>query len=293
MTHWVVLAATVGWLAAPALAARAMSALTVADLAAPPTDSLATAAAAADSLQARHRDSAVEGAGTLSPPTPVQRTPGAHWSGQLEFGVTAQSGNTDKLDTTVKGRIARVGSRSTLALTGTLTYAEALGAKNAQENSGALNYDHYRWARWSLFGFSTLLNNPFQDLRFRLSVAAGVRYLAVSGSRGYLALSLAGIRETEEFLDRTDRHRSRFSWRNKGEWRLTERLIATNVTFFVQTFSDPFDDYRVDSITNLTIPAGGVVAFRHSFRYAYDTTPRPGVETTDRKFSSSVVLTLR
>lgn len=224
---------------------------------------------------------------------PAAPPPGAALEAQLELGVTSQSGNTDKVDLLVRGRATRIDARSTLALTGGVTYSEALGTKNAQENSGAVHYDYYPWTRWSLFGFATLLNNPFQDLRFRLSVAAGTRYRLLSGRRGSLALSLAAVREDEEFLDGGLRHRNRFSWRGKSEWKPAERLTVTNLTFFVQTFSAPFDDYRVESTTDLTVAAGGFLALRNSFRYAYDTTPRPGVETTDRKIMSSVVLTLK
>lgn len=266
-----------------ALALLVAARVAAADPAAPP----------ADTLGARNRIAATEGAPGVPPSSagaPALRR--ASYRAQLEVGWTSQTGNTNKLDTLIRGRASRVDARSTLALSGTLAYAEALDEKNAQENSGALNYDYYPWRRWSVFGFATLLNNPFQDLRVRLSVAAGARYLLLSGPRGLLALSLAAVREDEEFLDGAGRHRNRFSWRNKAEWRITERLVATNLTFFVQTFSDPFDDYRVESTTELTIPAGGFLAFRHGFRYAYDTTPRPGVETTDRKLSSSVVLTL-
>lgn len=228
--------------------------------------------------------------GTGATPTDPPRP---DYSGQVELGLTSQSGNTDRLDAFLKARASRVTPRSTLALSAALGYGEAKGEKNSQENSGAVNYDCYPWRRWSVFGFATVLNNPFQDLNTRWSVAAGGRYMLLSGRRGSLALSLAALREDERFLDGSSRHRNRFSWRDKGELRLGARVTVTNVTFLVQSLDRPWDEYRVESTTELTAPAGEWISFRHSFRYQYDTTPRPGVERTDRKVASGIVLTLR
>lgn len=229
----------------------------------------------------------------VATPPAAERPPTAY-SATAEFGFTSQSGNTNKLDTSFKLRATRVTPISTLALSGSVAYGEARHVKSAQELSGGLNYDYYPWRRLSLFGFLIDFNNPFQDLRSRWSLAAGARYDVIKHERGFLALSSALLREREEFSsDRTVRKRFRFSWRDKAEWKITPTIKLTNLTFLVQSFDRPWQDYRLDSNTELLLPLGKVVALKQGFDYHYTSRPRPGVLTTDRKFFTALVVTVK
>lgn len=226
-------------------------------------------------------------------PPPAERPP-AVYGATAELGFTSQSGNTNRMDTAFKLRATRVTPISTLALSGSVVYGEARHVKSAQELSGGLNYDYYPWRRLSLFGFLIDFNNPFQDLRSRWSLAAGARYDVIKHERGFLALSSALLREREEFSsDRTVRQRFRFSWRDKAEWKITPTIKLTNLTFLVQSFARPWQDYRLDSNTELLLPIGKVVALKQGFDYHYTSRPRPGVLTTDRKFFTALVVTLK
>lgn len=271
--------------------------------AAPGGDSLRVAvpadSARADSLEI---PAAAAAADSVAPPpvtAPVPVTPAperspAVYGATAELGFTSQSGNTNKLDTSFKLRATRVTPISTLALSGSVAYGEARHVKSAQELQGGLNYDYYPWRRLSLFGFLIDFNNPFQDLRSRWSLAGGARYDVIKHERGFLALSSALLREREEFRsDRTVRRRFRFSWRDKAEWKITPTVRLTNLTFLVQSFDRPWQDYRIDSATELLLPIGKVVALKQGFDYHYASRPRPGVQKTDRKFGTALVVTLK
>lgn len=220
------------------------------------------------------------------------RAAGLGWSGAGEIGFSESGGNTDVLSLLSKGRVAHADTNSTIALAAAVLYGESDGAKNSQKLEGALNADYYPWGRWSLFGFATALNNPFRDIRIRATGALGVKWTALSGRRGSASVSVAGIREHEEARSgAATKRRFLYSWRTKSELRIGVAARLTQVTFLVQDFDKPFEDYRVDADTELAVPIAGRLDLRAAFSLDYENEPRPGVERTDRRVTTSLVAT--
>ncbi|MFN0152183.1 MAG: YdiY family protein [bacterium] len=214
------------------------------------------------------------------------------WSGAAELGFAESGGNTDVLSLLSKARVAHADSNSTIALAAGVLYGESDGAKNSQKLDGALNADYYPWGRWSVFSFATVLNNPFRDIRVRATGALGAKWSALAGRRGGASISVAGIREYEEARSsEATKRRFLYSWRTKAELRFGAAARLTQITFLVQDFDKPFEDYRVDSDTELTVPIEGRVDLSAAFSLDYENEPRPGVERTDRRVTTSLVVT--
>jgi hypothetical protein len=161
--------------------------------------------------------------------------------------------------------------------------------KNTQEIAANLNYDYYPWKHWSVFGFTTFLNNPFRDLRIRATAAAGGKWMPLVGERGSAALSLALLREYNQFRDRTERREFRYSWRAKGELKFGTGARLAQVTFLILDLETPFRDYRVDSDTDISAPVNSWLNVKTAYVLNYERRPRPGVETTDRRVTASLV----
>ncbi len=220
------------------------------------------------------------------------RAAGLGWSGAAELGFAESGGNTEVLSFLSKGRIARADSVSTTALAAAVLYGESDGAKNSQKLEGAFNADYYPWGRVSLFGFATVLNNPFRDIRVRATGALGAKWVALAGRRGGASISVAGIREYEEARSsEATKRRFLYSWRTKAELRFAAAARLSQITFLVQDFDKPFEDYRVDTDTELTVPIEGRLDLKAAFSLDYENEPRPGVERTDRRITTSLVVT--
>ncbi len=213
-------------------------------------------------------------------------------SGNVELGFSASGGNTEKLDLVNRNRIAHVKDHSTMALSASVRYGELRDTKNTQEIQGAFNYDYYPWKHWSLFTYASVLNNRFRDIDIRAIGAVGGKWTPLVGSKGSASLSLAGIREYNRFeSDGAERRDFRWSWRTKGELLLPNKGKFTHTMFVVQGFEKPLDDYRIDSDMSLLLPLSGWTMLKTSFDLNYENRPRPGIERTDRIFSTSLILT--
>jgi putative salt-induced outer membrane protein YdiY len=213
------------------------------------------------------------------------------WSARFELAASAASGNTDVLSVVNRNRIARADSVSTVALATAVAYGESDDAKNTQSLGATLNADYYPWRRWSVFSFADVLNNPFRDIRVRATGALGVKRTLLDGARGNLALSLAGIREFEQARsDRSETKRFLYSWRTKAELRLGPAARVTQIAFVAQDFEKPFEDYRLDTDTALTVKVERRIDLRVAYTFDYDNEPRPGVERTDRLLTTGLVL---
>lgn len=124
----------------------------------------------------------------------------------------------------------------------------------------------------------------------RATGALGVKWTPLEGRRGSASLSVAGIREHERARsDESERRRFLYSWRTKAELLFGAGARLTHVTFLVQGFEKPWEDYRVDSDTHLTARIAGAISLKTSFEIDYENEPRPGVERTDTRVSTSIV----
>lgn len=107
-----------------------------------------------------------------------------YWSGEVSFGTTARSGNTDQIDTTTVISLLRRTARSRLPIDYTAAYGELDGVSNTDNQRLTANYDWYLNSRLFVtpLGFE-LYRDQFQNIDLRASPYTGLGYTAVDTAK--------------------------------------------------------------------------------------------------------------
>ena len=158
----------------------------------------------------------------------------AYWSGDLKFGLTLRSGNTDQIETTLGFNLRRRAPKSRIQLTYLGSFGKTNGVENVnnQRLTGAWNLFTSR--RWFVtpFGFE-LYSDPFQNIDVRATplVGAGYHiYLKGLDAKGidWDVSALGGYRYTR-FSSGIPNDDGTFTvvLRTDVDWELTEKLDLT------------------------------------------------------------------
>lgn len=122
-----------------------------------------------------------------------------YWSGDVSFGTTARSGNTDQIDTTTTVSLFRRTARSRLPIDYSAAYGELEGVSNTDNQRLTAQYDWFLSSRMFVtpLGFE-LYRDRFQNIDLRASPYTGLGYTAVDTSRVEWNVSAGlGYRETQ------------------------------------------------------------------------------------------------
>ena len=134
-----------------------------------------------------------------------------YWSGDVGFGLTARSGNSNQADLSLNFSITReeAWSRSRLSYLG--SFSEVEGAQTANNHRGTLKFDVFLSRRWYITPLSfEAFKDQFQNIDMRLTPAFGGGYHLFD--RGSLTwdLELAGGYQYTEFISTPAGEDSRF-----------------------------------------------------------------------------------
>ncbi len=96
------------------------------------------------------------------------------WSMSLRFGLTLNRGNTDQLTYDTFFRVRREDRMTLLDLTYNATFGRTNGTQNVNRHLGEFDFKVFLSDRWFVAPlFGQLLNDRFQNIRFRATPAAG------------------------------------------------------------------------------------------------------------------------
>jgi putative salt-induced outer membrane protein YdiY len=116
-----------------------------------------------------------------------------YWSGDLGFGLTARSGNSNQSDLSLNGSLMREDALTRSRATYLGSVSEVEGSQTANNHRATLKFDIFLSRRWYVTPLSfTAFKDKFQNIEWRLLPALGVGYHLVD--RGNLSwdLELAG-----------------------------------------------------------------------------------------------------
>jgi len=223
-------------------------------------------------------------------PLELSAPPEANWSGRAEFGLTADTGNTERVD--IKGRVNATrtaeNDRLTLYLRG--EYVTEDGDETKNEVVGGARYEHDITDRWFVFGRLELEFDEFEDLDLRTTVTGGFGYFVVNNDRHVFRL-LGGLAyQHEEFDsgDSTDSLLAEFGY----EYRLKLRkwlYYTSDFTYFLNLTD--LEDWRFDAENAAEIPLSNTEAWKLRFgvRNEFDNDPEPGIDSLDTTYYTSLV----
>ena len=214
------------------------------------------------------------------------------FSGEIGLSFSAAGGNTEVVSLAGAGRVQWVTGSEHFRLLGGVVRSESDGEKTEQAASAHLRHNH-EIAPWvSTLAFVQVQENPFQRLRSRWLLGAGLRFDIVRREGWNLSLGAAHMFEVETIEDvegREEEHRlsSFVTW--TGD--LSEQ-VEVDVTGFYQPRWEEFSDRRMVLNGSLSIDLVGSLSLVQSASYQYDSRPPEGVGKEDWTYRTGLSLEL-
>jgi len=203
------------------------------------------------------------------------------WSGGLDTAFSASGGNTEKVLLEGGGRIQWLGDRDRWRLQVSGSYEESQGIETARSIVAHLRQNHRLGERLATVAFAQRQHNPFQRLKSRWLLGAGLRYDVIVDEDGRLAVGATPMLEIER-LEGESGHRSlgRLSTFVLVSHSLREGLRLDGVGFFQPAFAD-LADFRASANLALVVKVTAAVDLRVGASVEHDDSPPAGVEPTD------------
>ena len=207
------------------------------------------------------------------------RQPG--WSGNVDGLFSASGGNTERLLIALGGKVQWHGERTRWRLQGSLGYEEVGGVEASRDIVSHLRHNYDLSPTWATVAFTQVQHNPFQRLRSRWLLGAGLRCDVYDDDRGQVAIGATPMLERERIQDEGEGIlRGRLSTFVHVSRRLSEatRLDATG--FWQPLFSDLGNLRAVGNLV-VTVDLTGALDLKIGVAVEHNARPAAGVEPTD------------
>ncbi len=211
--------------------------------------------------------------------------------GHLELGLSGDSGNSDRNEWRLGGRLQwSPSSTARLLFIGRLNYGESRGVRSSNRA-----FAHLRLTRQSSPGraiefFGQMESDEFSRLNLRALLGAGLR-LTRPGDDDRQAFGIGLYHAWERLSDDglADQTSEQF-WRANTYWHLQKALsprLTVSSTLYLQPRIGPVTDLRILEQLACEIPLLTTLKFRLSLDLTHDSRPPAGVEQTDLHYRST------
>lgn len=174
------------------------------------------------------------------------------WNSELGLGATDNSGNVDNFSLKNTGSVVYEDSTMCFATKYKFIYQLENGRESNKGLNGSMNYDFYKFGKWSIFVALEMVSNHYKGYDCKMSALTGSKYnFLYKPDTCEYSLSGAIVYDNVNYTDED-------TYLNKEVWRISVRpkiyqRLSQNLTFSMITFYQPaiknFDDY----IFNLTL----------------------------------------
>lgn len=218
--------------------------------------------------------------------------PSQGWSGQVNFLLMGNLGNTEDLDLAFGARAVHRDGAHRWLLVADQEYGESAEEEDTDSTKVHVRRVYETGPRHAWEGFTQYERDDFRLLGSRLLAGAGHRFTFLPNSerhRHYLGVGAFGEREREDLagaknIERTVR--GNLYWSYRYQWR--EEIHLAN-TLYVQPSFEAGDDYRLLDNLSLSIGVGERLSLQLAVDWHYDSEPPATVEQTDISYTTSLV----
>ena len=211
------------------------------------------------------------------------------WGADLAFGGSFNRGNVSGNNLSGNFDIFKNYTRSTAYITGSMAYCVINHRQLNNQGALTLRYDHAVKGNWKIFAFSTNAYNRVIHLDYRTTTGIGPWYNLSLGETKH-GISLAGIREYEEFSGGIREHSWRVSLRDISRVPVSP-VAELSSDLFYSPKADEFGDYHFfQEIALRTLIWRDTLGLKLSWAYLYDSRPRPGIKPGDILWQTSLTL---
>lgn len=208
---------------------------------------------------------------------------GKGWKSRADAGVNVSSGNSDTKAYNLRAEAALAKKDSRHLLTAAFNRAENGGSKTRDDKSAGYEYNWLFSKNWYFAANTSYFADDLKDVKYRLTVGAGVGYLFYDNPTGRFSVDL-GASGVFEDLNNGSEQNPALRW----GLNFNQFLIPEKLEFFhkhsILALADSKRGQIFDSSTGLRmrlsdhLDAGVSVDLRH------ETKPAPGRDKTDTIF---------
>ncbi len=213
--------------------------------------------------------------------------------GRLELGINGDSGNSERSEWHLGGRLLRRTPETRDLLIADYVYGQSQGRRNSNRAFLHLRHGHALTPPVSIEGFAQLERDEFARLRLRALLGGGLRWsFDDDDRRQHLGL---GLFRAWERIDAAglDDPRSDAFWRANLYWRYERPAghgLELSSTLYVQPRLGPMADLRILENLACEIPLVAALRLRFSLDIVHDSRPPRTVEQTDVHYRTDLAL---
>lgn len=229
------------------------------------------------------------------PATPVaEQRPTASWTSDMSLAVSGASGNTDEFKTLARLAALREseGERLQIGLQGRFGRQDGREIENEIIASAGLEHDVSE--RWFMLGGLRLERDELEDLELRANIDFGMGYFVIreDGHEFKPRLGVGFQYESFEDAGTMENIVGVLGWDYRYD--MNSRWRFTHVLDYRPTFSDPANEFRVDSEAALiTMLNDGRWGLRFQLSNRYNADPAPGIEQLDTVYAVGIQRTFK
>jgi len=131
------------------------------------------------------------------------------WTGTISLGASARSGETDTVDASFGGSLARTRPKHTLTLEFGGGYTEADSRVHTRRLEGSGKWQYHPWERFYVFTTAGADHDPGTKLELRMGGGLGLGYTVIKRDRQTLSLDLGLDYAHERWNERTIQEREK------------------------------------------------------------------------------------
>ena len=222
---------------------------------------------------------------------PAEDGTGLH--GRLELGLNGDSGNSERSEWHLGGRLLRSTRGERDLLIADYTYGQSQGRRNSNRAFLHLRHGHTLAGPVAVEGFVQIERDEFARLRLRTLLGGGLRLSFGDGGRRQ-RLGLGVFRAWERITDTgLADPRSDAFWRANLYWhyeRPAGQGLRLSSTLYVQPRIGPLADLRLLEDLACEVPLVSELRLRLSLEVVHDSRPPLTVEQTDVHYRTDLAL---
>ena len=176
------------------------------------------------------------------------------WNSEFGLGASDNSGNVDNFNLKNTASVYYEDSAMCFSTNYKFIYELKDGKESNNGVNGGLNFDFYKFGKWSTFVATELVSNHYKGYDFKVSALTGAKYYiwAKKDTCEY-SFSTAIVYDNVNYTDE-DTYLNTEVWRISLRPKIYQRL-GKNVTLSFVMFYQPsiknFDDYIINATFNL------------------------------------------
>lgn len=221
-------------------------------------------------------------------PSPEVSGKGVRFTGRVNVGLTATSGNSETENLYVDTEMVARTKKNRYTVGATAQHSSEDGNETADRTTLYSKYDHFLTDKRYLYANASFVRDQFKDLNLRSVLGAGVGHQFIESKRENLSLEGGLTFVNEDFSSAEDEQYVAARWAvDYDRFFLNNRLQFFHKHEGLQSLEQT-DDLLIRSQTGLRVPLTANLNTSLQLNADWDNSPPPGTEETDLTYLFNV-----